>query len=228
MDPSNFRILIVDDEPDILDLLEYHLKKEGYNVKTANNGQEALKKVYKSEPDLVLLDIMMPVMNGIDCCKEIRKDAKFNHTVIAFLTARNEDFTEIAALDSGGDDFISKPIKPNLLKSRVKALLRRKHVEQTAQVQQFGNMELNHEEICIRMSGGEAVQLAKKEYELLVLLTSKPGKVFKRHKIMDKVWGNDVIVGDRTIDVHIRKLREKIGDDYISTVKGIGYKFEVS
>lgn len=228
MDPSNFRILVVDDEPDIVELLEYHLKKEGYHVKTASNGEEALKKIRKSEQDLVLLDIMMPVMNGIDCCKEIRKDSKFSQTIVAFLTARNEDFTEISALDSGGDDFISKPIKLNLLKSRVKALLRRRVVEQTASVQSFGDLELNHEEICIRLSGGDAIQLAKKEYELLVLLTSKPGKVFKRHKIMDKVWGNEVIVGDRTIDVHIRKLREKIGQDYFKTVKGIGYKFEVA
>lgn len=223
---KEIKILLVDDEPDILELLEFHLKKEGYKVKRAKNGAEAITKAKKTQPDLIVLDIMMPEMNGIEVCKELRKMEEFQSTVIVFLTARNEDFTEIMALDSGGDDFISKPIKPSLFKSRINAITRRlKNEESQDDKRVFGELTLDSEEICVILKG-EKIQLAKKEFELLSLLTSKPGKVFKRHKIMNKVWGVEVLVGDRTIDVHIRKLREKIGSKYIKTIKGIGYKFE--
>lgn len=226
MDNADIKILIADDEPDILEILSFHLEKEGYKVKKARNGLEALEKVEKHKPDLVILDIMMPEMDGIEVCKSLRNDSKWDDTIIIFLSARNEDFTQIAALDNGGDDYISKPIKPNLFKSRINAILRRKRAQKQEKTSQtFGKLILNHDEICAQI-GKKTIPLAKKEFELLALLTSKPGKVFKRHKIMDKVWGDDVIVGDRTIDVHIRKLREKIGSEYIKTLKGIGYKFE--
>lgn len=226
MDNSNLRILIVDDEPDIRELLEYHLKKEGYKVKTATNGEEALEKMEKKIPDLVLLDIMMPEMNGMEVCKAMRENDRYKDTIIAFLSARSEEFTQISALDLGGDDFIQKPIKPSLLKSRINALLRRKrNLEINASTQKFGDLILDHEQYCLVLNE-KTIALAKKEYELISLLSSKPGKVFKREKIMEKVWGDDVIVGDRTIDVHVRKLREKIGNDYIKTIKGVGYKFE--
>ena len=226
MENSDLKILLVDDEPDILEILEFHLKKEGYKVKTAQNGLEGIEKAKKSKPDLIVLDIMMPEMNGIEVCQELRSSSGFEDTIIVFLSARSEDFTQITALDSGGDGYIVKPIKPNIFKSKINAYLRRKKgKEEEAITQSFGDLTLNHEEICVKISD-KVIPLAKKEFELLVLLTSKPGKVFKRHKIMEKVWGEEVIVGDRTIDVHIRKLREKIGSDYIKTLKGIGYKFE--
>jgi len=226
MDNGDLKILLVDDEPDILEILQFHLKKEGYKVKTANNGIAGLEKALKMSPDLIVLDIMMPEMNGIEVCKQLREHPKMSDTIIVFLSARSEDFTQIAALDSGGDGYIVKPIKPNIFKSKINAFLRRKkEVSSETISQSFGDLTLNHEEICIKI-GAKVIPLAKKEFELLTLLTSKPGKVFKRHKIMAKVWGDEVIVGDRTIDVHIRKLREKIGSNYIKTVKGIGYKFE--
>ncbi len=226
MENSDLKILLVDDEPDILEILGFHLKKEGYKVKTAKNGQEGMEKAQKIKPDLIVLDIMMPEMNGIEVCQNLRAIPSFEDTIIVFLSARSEDFTQITALDSGGDGYIVKPIKPNIFKSKINALLRRKKGQSDdAIIQSFGDLTLNHEEICVKIND-KIIPLAKKEFELLVLLTSKPGKVFKRHKIMEKVWGEEVIVGDRTIDVHIRKLREKIGSDYIKTLKGIGYKFE--
>lgn len=223
MTTQNAKILIVDDEPDILNILSYNLKKEGYEVDTAENGIEAIEKAGIMNPDLIVLDIMMPEMDGVEVCKELRKNDAFKDTIIAFLTARNEDFTQILALDNGGDDFISKPIKPNVLKSRINALLRRNKTDNEPMTT-FGDLTLDFNRYIVILKG-EEIQLAKKEFELLALLTSRPGKVFKRHNIMDTVWGHDVIVGDRTIDVHVRKIREKIGSDYIKTLKGIGYKF---
>ncbi len=226
---ANYKILVVDDEEDILEILRYNLEKEGYEVKLANDGIAAINTAESFNPDLIILDIMMPGMDGIEVCQKLRSDARFKDTLIAFLTARSEAFTQISALDSGGDDFINKPIKPNVLKSRINALLRRKAqssgAEQLSKISRFGNLEIDYEQFKVSINSKD-VGLAKKEFELLALLSSKPGKVFKRNEILTKVWGNDVIVGDRTIDVHIRKLREKIGEDYIFTMKGVGYKFE--
>ena len=227
MREKNIKILIVDDEPDILELLEYHLEKEGYKVKKAKDGESALKKAEKFRPDIIVLDVMMPELNGIEVCKRLRQDERFSETIITFLTARNEEFTEVMALDSGADDFMSKPLKPSVFRSRIKALARRLDQNRIESKQELGDLILDHEEICVIVKG-KKINLAKKEFELLTLLTSRPEKVFKRHKIMNKVWGMDVIVGDRTIDVHIRKLREKIGSDYITTIKGIGYKFTIN
>ena len=217
-------ILIVDDEPDILEFIHYNLLKEGYTVSMASSGLEALAKAKEKLPDLILLDIMMPEMDGIEVCSELRANPRYTNTVIAFLTARNEDFTQIAGFDVGADDYINKPIKPRLLLSRIKALLRRK-VETASDnnIRQVGDLGIDQEKYLI-YSNGETINLARKEFELINLLASKPGKVFSRQEIFNKVWGYDVIVGDRTIDVHIRKLREKIGMDSIKTVKGIGYK----
>jgi two-component system alkaline phosphatase synthesis response regulator PhoP len=227
MADKSIKVLIVDDEPDILELLEYHLEKEGYKTKKAKDGEAAIKKAHKFDPDIIVLDVMMPEMNGIEVCKKLRELKQFKNTLITFLTARNEEFTEVMALDSGADDFMSKPLKPSVFRSRIKALARRLDQKKEEVKQVLGNLILDHEEICVILKG-KKVYLAKKEFELLALLTSKPEKVFKRHKIMNKVWGVDVLVGDRTIDVHIRKLREKIGSKYISTVKGIGYKFTIN
>lgn len=222
------RILIVDDEPDILEFLTYNLSKEGYEVRTANNGKEALQLLSSFHPKLLILDIMMPEMDGVELCKKIKDDGLAPNALIAFLTARNEDFTQIAALDAGGDDFITKPIKPRVFLSRVKALLRRaEHAEDSTDSERisFGDLVIDGEKFTVE-KGGQPIELAKKEFQLLQLLASKPGKVFNRLEILQKVWGADVIVGDRTIDVHVRKVREKIGEDYIKTVKGIGYKFD--
>ncbi len=226
------KILLVDDEPDILDFLGYNLKKEGYEIITASNGKEAIEIAQKEQPDLIIMDLMMPEMDGMEACHEIKKIPKLQHTLITFLSARNEDFTQVAGLDAGADDYITKPIKPRLLISRVKALLRRKgnhnseNTEQNSQIT-VGNITIDREKYSAYKSGKE-VMLPKKEFELLALLMSKPGKVFTRDIILEKVWGGEVVVGDRTIDVHIRKLREKIGDKLIKTVKGVGYKFEES
>lgn len=226
---DEIKILVVDDEPDILEILSYNLKKEGFTVFTANNGEEGLKKAEKEKPDLIILDIMMPQMDGVEVCRNIRSRKEFDTTLIAFLTAREEDYSQIAALDVGGDDYITKPIKPRVLMSRVKALLRRSSKIEEEQVDKnvfkVGDITIDREKIMV-MRGEEEIELAKKEFELLSLLVSKPGKVFTREEIFNKVWGTDVIVGNRTIDVHIRKLREKLGDDYIKTIKGIGYRFE--
>ena len=223
------RILIVDDEEDITEFLRYNLEKEDYEVEVAMDGESALKIDPRFDPHLVILDIMMPGMDGIEVCDRMRSMPEFNNTIIVFLTARSESFTQITALETGGDDYIQKPIKPNVFKSRIKAILRRhpglNQEGQTSSVSKFGDLEINFEKFMVFVKG-EEVQLARKEFELLALLASKPGKVFKRNEILSKVWGEEVIVGDRTIDVHIRKLREKIGGEYIATLKGVGYKLD--
>lgn len=222
------KILVVDDEPDILDFLRYNLVKEGYSVITAGNGEEGVAMAHKEKPELVILDIMMPKMDGVEVCRNLRSKPEFDKTIIVFLTAREEDYSQIAALDIGGDDYITKPIRPRVFLSRIKALLRRSdRVEsvEESQIISIGELEIDTERITVK-KGDEIIELAKKEFELLNLLVSKPGKVFTREEIFNKVWGTDVIVGNRTIDVHIRKLREKIGDPFIKTIKGIGYKFE--
>lgn len=223
------QILIVDDEPDILEFLNYNLTKEGYEVLTAHHGKEAIRILKDGfNPQLLILDIMMPEMDGVELCKKIKDESLAPQAIIAFLTARNEDFTQIAALDAGGDDFITKPIKPRVFLSRVKALLRRSEISEEIQQQEkmeFGDLVIDSEKFTVKKNG-KLIDLAKKEFQLLHLLASKPGKVFKRAEILQKIWGSDVIVGDRTIDVHVRKVREKVGDDYIRTVKGIGYKFD--
>lgn len=222
------KILLVDDEPDILEILEFNLRKEGFEVTTAGNGEEGLAAAREMLPDLIVLDIMMPVMDGVEVCRQLRADQRFDNTIITFLTAREEDYSQIAALDTGGDDYITKPIRPRVLISRVKALLRRnarQEEEENVSSITIGDLEIDLEQILVRR-GEDRIELAKKEFDLLTLLASKPGKVFSREEIFNKVWGSDVIVGNRTIDVHIRKLREKLGDHYIKTIKGIGYKFE--
>ncbi len=221
------KILLVDDESDILEFLSYNLKKEGYDVYTALNGKEAIAVAKKVFPHLIILDVMMPDMDGIETCREIRALPGLKDVMVAFLTARNEDYSQIAGFDVGADDYINKPIKPRVLSSRIKALLRRGLISEQVQSDklELGGIRIDREKYLI-MKDGKEINLPKKEFELLDLLASKPGKVFTRDVILDKVWGGDVVVGDRTIDVHIRKLREKLGDDYIKTVKGIGYKFE--
>jgi len=226
MKKREIKILLVDDEPDILEIVGYNLSSEGYNVTTAKNGIEAIAKAKKERPHLIILDVMMPEMDGIETCEQIRKSPELKDSIITFLTARGEDYSQVAGFDAGADDYITKPIKPKLLISKVKALLRRlkENDEPVESVVNVGNITINRDEYKIVQSGKEII-LPRKEFELLSLLASRPGKVFKRDEILDKVWGNEVIVGGRTIDVHIRKLREKIGDDHFKTVKGVGYKF---
>lgn len=221
------KILLVDDEADILEFLSYNLKKEGYVVFTANNGKEAVAIAKKENPNLIILDVMMPDMDGIETCREIRELQGLKDVMIAFLTARNEDYSQIAGFEVGADDYINKPIKPRVLISRIKALLRRSGslTPTPTTKSEMGGIKIDRERYLV-MKGDLEFNLPKKEFELLDLLASKPGKVFTREVILDKVWGGDVVVGDRTIDVHIRKLREKLGEDFIKTVKGIGYKFE--
>jgi two-component system alkaline phosphatase synthesis response regulator PhoP len=218
------KILVVDDEEDILEFLGYNLKKEGYQVFTAPNGQEALELAQKEKPDLVLLDVMMPGIDGMEVCSRMRQMPGMDRTIIAFLTARSEDYSHIAGFDAGADDYINKPIKPRVLMSRIKALLKRLPTSEDSKVLDLGGIRIDRESYLIYKDGQE-MSLPRKEFELLSLLASKPGKVFPREEILNKVWGDEVVVGDRTIDVHIRKLREKIGEDYIKTVKGVGYKF---
>ncbi|RZJ36360.1 MAG: response regulator transcription factor [Flavobacterium sp.] len=226
MKKKDIRILLADDEPDILEIVGYNLTQEGYQVTTVSNGRDAVAKARQIHPHLIILDVMMPEMDGMEACENIRKIPELNNTVITFLTARNEDYSQVAGFDAGADDYISKPIRPKLLLSRVKALLRRfKDEVVAAGTLHVGDIEINREEYKI-IKDGKELALPRKEFELLYLLASKPGKVFKREEILDKVWGNDVIVGGRTIDVHIRKLREKIGDDLFKTIKGVGYKIE--
>ena len=226
MNNSEYKILLVDDEPDILEFLSYNLKKEGYTVLNAGNGREAVVIAKKEKPHLIILDVMMPDMDGIETCREIREQPGLKDTVIAFLTARSEDYSQIAGFDVGADDYINKPIKPRVLVSRIKALLRRGGVSgESEEKVDLGGIKIDRERYVI-VKDGIDVSLPKKEFELIALLASKPGKVFTREVILDTVWGGEVVVGDRTIDVHIRKLREKLGEDLIKTVKGIGYKFE--
>ena len=223
---SSFKILCVDDEPDILEILKYNLSNEGYNVSTAKDGELAIKEAKESLPNLIIMDVMMPNMDGIEACEILRKDQKFNDTIIMFLTARGEDFSHVAAYEAGADDYVTKPVKPKVLLSKVKSLLRRSKKVLDSEINQieFENSKIDRETYRVYVSG-ESINLPRKEFELLFLLASKPDKVFKREKIMEKVWGGEVVVGDRTIDVQIRKLREKIGDKFFKTVKGVGYKF---
>ncbi|AEK23845.1 response regulator transcription factor [Capnocytophaga canimorsus] len=225
MKKKHIKILLADDEPDILEIVGYNLMEEGYQIIKAKNGLEAVKKAEKELPQLIIMDVMMPEMDGIEACERIRKIPELSHTVIAFLTARGEDYSLLAGFEAGADDYITKPIKPKVLVSKVKALLRRfKDESDPAVITSFGELTIDREEYKITLKGEEMV-LPRKEFELLALLASRPGKVFKREDILDAVWGSEVVVGGRTIDVHIRKLREKIGDDYFVTIKGVGYKF---
>lgn len=229
MENQEYRILIVDDEPDIVEFLGYNLKKEGFVISTANNGKDAINMALELNPHLILLDVMMPEMDGIETCEKIRANTQLDKTLVAFLTARGEDYSQVAGFEAGGDDYITKPIKPRVLISRIKALRKRINWDNTSTTQSpmrivMGDLIIDRERFII-FKGEAEVVLPKKEFELLILLSSKPGKVFTRDEIFEQVWGENIIVGDRTIDVHIRKLREKIGDDYIRTVKGVGYKF---
>lgn len=230
MNSSEYKILIADDEPDILEFVCYNLTKEGFEVSSATNGLDALQKAKEIQPHLILLDIMMPEMDGVEVCKELRALPDFENTVIAFLTARSEDYSQIVGFEVGGDDYITKPIRPRVLISRIHALLRRfnkKNAQPDKNIIQVADLQINKEQFIVQKQGVEGkITLAKKEFELLCLLASKPGKVFTREEIFNKIWGSNVIVGNRTIDVHIRKVREKVGEDYIKTIKGIGYKFE--
>ena len=219
------KILIVDDDPDIIEILRYNLSLAGYKVKAASNGKEAIKKAKIFIPEIILLDVMMPEMDGIEACRLIREISSLNNSRIIFLSARNEDYTQLSAFDAGADDYISKPVKPKILLKKISSIFKRIHKkENKIQLIDLGEIKIDRNKYLVFINKNE-IQLPKKEFELFFLLASKPGNVFSRDEIMNKVWGSDVIVGDRTIDVHIRKLREKIGDLYFKTVKGIGYKF---
>tara|TARA_B110000967_G_C18852661_1_gene545466 strand:+ start:1140 stop:1835 length:696 start_codon:yes stop_codon:yes gene_type:complete len=227
---TNNRILLVDDEKDILEFLSYNLKKEGFEVATCSDGQAALDMILEFKPNLIVLDVMMPGMDGIETCENIRANPENDSIIITFLTARAEDYSQVAGLNAGADDYIYKPIKPKVLVSRVKALLRRKVAittsDEPSQTIQIANLNINRERYLVTLDE-LPLTLPRKEFEILYLLASKPGKVFKRDEIFEKIWGNDVVVGGRTIDVHVRKLREKLGRNYIETVKGVGYKFKL-
>lgn len=227
MNNKDYRILLVDDEPDIIEFVGYNLRKEQFQVYSANNGKDAIRLAEEIHPHLILLDVMMPEMDGIETCEEIRKHNTLSNTLVAFLTARGEDYSQIAGFDAGGDDFINKPIKPKVLVSRIKALLKRVdlHIIPSSLDDNKNSRLIINKERYIVIRDGIELSLPKKEFELLDLLCSRPQKVFSREEIFSSVWGNDIIVGDRTIDVHIRKLREKVGENYIKTVKGVGYKF---
>ncbi|MCO5262055.1 MAG: response regulator transcription factor [Lentimicrobium sp.] len=226
MENSQFKILLVDDETDVLEFLSYNLKKEGYHVLKAKNGREGLVLARDENPHLVILDVMMPEMDGIETCREIRLLPGFSDTIVVFLTARGEDYSQIAGFEAGADDYITKPIKPKVLTSRIKALLRRYRSKKSHdQPVNLPDLIIDREKYVV-IKDGKEISLPKKEFELLLLLTSRPNKVFSREEIFSSVWGNDVIVGDRTIDVHVRKIREKIGLENIKTIKGVGYKFE--
>ena len=225
MKKNKIKIVIVDDEPDIIEILQFNLENEGYKVFSAVNGKEALSLADQHIPHLIILDLMMPVMDGIEACERLRMDKKFNNTLIMFLSARGEDYSQVAAFESGADDYVTKPIKPRILNSKVKALLRR-FKNDFGQILAFENIVIDSEKYTVEVDNKQ-YNLPRKEFELLFLLASKPGKVFKREKIMESVWGTDVIVGDRTIDVHIRKLREKIGENFFKTIKGVGYQFVI-
>lgn len=221
------KILIVDDEPDIIEFLQYNLRKEGYDVVTANDGRQAIEVAEKTKPHLIILDIMMPELDGVETCRILRSRKEFAQTPVAFLTARDEDFSQITALDVGGDDYITKPIKPRVLISRIQALLRRANRDSDNDEEPIyvHDLVIDKNKVLV-FRGEQAIELPRKEFEILWLLASKPGRVFTREEIFDKIWGADVIVGNHTIDVHIRKLRERLGEEYIKTMKGIGYKFE--
>lgn len=224
----NYKVLLVDDEPDIIEILSYNLKKEGFTVSTASNGKAALEIMENDVPHVVVLDVMMPVMDGMETCELIRSNPKFDNVLVAFLTARGEDYSQIAGLDSGADDYITKPIKPKVLVSRINALLRRKATvtgPDSSKVVEIMDLKIDKEQYLVYQNDNQ-IELPRKEFELLLLMASKPGKVFNREEIFSNIWGNDVVVGGRTIDVHIRKLREKIGEGYIKTIKGVGYKFD--
>ena len=226
MKKKEIKILLVDDEPDILEIVGYNLTSEGYQVFTAKNGVDGVAMAKKKKPHLIILDVMMPEMDGIEACEVIRNTSGLENTIITFLTARGEDYSQVAGFDAGADDYITKPIRPKVLVSKVKALLRRlkENDGQQEDIVKVGNIVIDREEYKI-VNNGKEIVLPRKEFELLSLLTSKPSKVFKREVILDRVWGNEVVVGGRTIDVHIRKLREKIGEEHFKTVKGVGYKF---
>ena len=228
MKKSEIKILCVDDEPDILEILKYNLSNEGYNVSTAADGKSAIEIAYNISPNLIIMDVMMPNMDGIEACEKLRSDEKFNDTIIMFLTARGEDYSHVAAYDAGADDYVTKPVKPKVLVSKVKGLLRRlkKVIAKDVNEIVFDDIKIDREKYKVYISDN-VLNLPRKEFELLYLLASKPDKVYKREKIMEAVWGSEVVVGDRTIDVHIRKLREKVGDKYFKTVKGVGYKFVI-
>ena len=219
---SPSKILIVDDDPDIVEILRYNLSLEGYEVKTALNGKEAIKKANLFLPQIILLDVMMPEMNGIDACSKIRQNPSLNNSHVIFLSARAEDFTQLAAFDAGGDDYISKPVKPKILLKKISFIFKRINPNKIVKID-LGNITINKTEYKVTVNK-KKIHLPRKEFELFFLLASKPNKVFTREEIMNNVWGNQVIVGDRTIDVHIRKLREKLGDLYFKTIKGVGYK----
>jgi two-component system, OmpR family, alkaline phosphatase synthesis response regulator PhoP len=221
------KILVVDDDPDILEFLTYNLKKEGYEVADALNGRVALQVAEKFRPDLILLDVMMPELDGIQTCQELRKNPTFRDTFIVFLTARIEEYSEIAGFSAGADDYITKPIKPGALTSRIKAIMKRKHATAEHATLTLGDLVIDKSSYDVTYKGNK-IHFARKEFELLYMLASQPGKVFSREKILEQIWGNDVFVGDRTVDVHIRKIREKIDPDFIKTIKGIGYKYELN
>ena len=227
MKKKHTRILLVDDEPDIIEILAYNLSNEGYQIETAINGRDALEKANDWKPHLVLLDVMMPEMDGIETCEQLRKNSSLSNLVIVFLTARSEDYSQVAGLEAGADDYITKPIKPKVLTSKIKAILRRfNSFDANNDTIEAGDLVVNREEYKIIYKGKDII-LPRKEFELVSLLASKPQKVFEREEILNRVWGNEVIVGGRTIDVHIRKLREKIGDQHFKTVKGVGYKYVI-
>ena len=225
--PPAKKILIVDDEPDILEFLQYNLRKEGYEVVTAGDGKQAIAVAERERPQLIILDIMMPELDGVETCRILRSRKEFADTPIAFLTARDEDYSQITALDVGGDDYITKPIKPRVLISRITALLRRasRFSDDGQDVISLHDLVIDKQKVLV-FKGQATIELPRKEFEILWLLASKPGRVFTREEIFDRIWGSDVIVGNRTIDVHIRKLRERLGEEYIKTMKGIGYKFD--
>ena len=226
MDISSIKVLVVDDDPDIVEILKYNLKNSGYYVKSAGNGVEAIKKAKKFIPDIILMDVMMPEMSGIEACEEIKNIDQLSQAIIIFLSARSEDYTQISAYDAGADDYISKPVKPKILLKKISNIAKKINSEKKAPwIIDLGSIKINKEEYVV-IKDKKEILLPRKEFELLFLLATKPDKVFTREEIMNKVWGTQVVVGDRTIDVHVRKLREKIGEKHIKTLKGVGYKFK--
>lgn len=226
MDISSIKILVVDDDPDIVEILKYNLKNSGYSVKSSGNGVEAIKKAKKFIPDIILMDVMMPEMSGIEACEEIKNIDQLSQAIIIFLSARSEDYTQISAYDAGADDYISKPVKPKILLKKISNIAKKINSEKNnSKIIDLGSIKINKEEYVV-IKDKKEILLPRKEFELLFLLATKPEKVFTREEIMNKVWGTQVVVGDRTIDVHVRKLRKKIGEKHIKTLKGVGYKFK--